>query len=69
MTTTTADRLEALLTKAERAKAQEREAQAELAQLRKQLTAAAASGLLSAEERRRVLTLARKPRRASSRAA
>ncbi len=69
MATTTNDRAQALLTEAERLKGMERHAQQELAKMRKKLTAAAASGLLSDAQRRRALALARKPRRASSPAA
>jgi hypothetical protein len=69
MATTTDDRAQALLAEAERLKNVERDAQRDLAKLRKQLTHAALSGLLSDAERRRALALARKPRRASSTAA
>jgi predicted nucleic acid-binding Zn-ribbon protein len=69
MATTTDDRIQALLKEADRLKNVERDAQRDLAKLRKQLTHAARSGLLSDAERRRALALARKPRRASSPAA
>jgi predicted nucleic acid-binding Zn-ribbon protein len=69
MATTTDQRIEALLEEAQRLKDQEKQAQADLAKLRKQLKAAAASGLLSDSQRGRALALARKPRRASSSAA
>jgi hypothetical protein len=69
MANTTDDRAKALLAEAERLKGMERYAQQELAKMRKKLTAAAASDLLSEAQRRRALALARKPRRASSRAA
>jgi hypothetical protein len=69
MATTTDDRIQALLGEAERLKEVERTAQRDLAKLRKQLTHAAGSGLLTESQRRRALALARKPRRASSQAA